>query len=295
VTSIQRGCGSGYDARVLARRFFAELMKAIVHHKLKDMAAQMAFWSLLALFPFCIFLLTIVGYVPLAGIEDELLGLLHEVMPSEAWSLFDRTVHEILHRQHGVLLVVSLGAAMWSASSGMSSTMTALNRAWGVDETRPWWRIRLRSLTMIIAAAVLIIIALSAMLIGPNVLRTIYDWFDMGKFSVKVWAVARWPLIILAMLSMLGGLYHFLPNVKRPLRLFTPGSVAAFCVWLLASFLFRVYVSHFHAYARTYGTLGAAIILLMWLYISSATVILGCEINSALDRTLHKANSESAA
>jgi len=271
---------------MLVRRFLAELIKAIVHHRLKDMAAQMAFWSLLAVFPFCIFLLTIVGYVPLAGIEDELLGLLHEVMPPDAWALFDRTVHEILHRQHGVLLVVSLAAAVWSASSGMSSTMTALNRAWGVEETRAWWRVRLRSLLLIVAAAILIIIALVALLLGPNVLRTIYDWFDMGKESVKVWAVARWPIIVTAMMAMLGALYHYLPNVKQPLRLFSPGSVVAFTVWIAASLLFRLYVGHFNAYARTYGTLGAAIILLVWLYLSSATVILGCEVNVVLSRVL---------
>jgi membrane protein len=271
-----------------ARRFIAELIKAIVHHRLKDMAAQMAFWSLLSLFPFCIFLLTIVGYIPLKGIEDEMLGLLHEVMPVEAWALFDRTVHEVLHRQHGVLLVVSLLAAVWSASSGMSSTLVALNRAWGVDETRPWWRIRLRSLTMIVVAAVLIVVALVALLIGPNVLRTIYDWFDLGKVSVKVWAIIRWPIIVTAMLSMLGGMYHFLPNVKRPLRLFTPGAAVAFGLWITASLLFRVYVSHFNAYAKTYGTLGAAIILLLWLYLSSVTVILGCEVNVIIERLMKK-------
>jgi membrane protein len=267
-----------------ARRFLAELVKAIHHHRLKDMAAQMAFWSLLALFPFCIFLLTIVGYIPLQGIEDEMLGLLHEVMPVEAWALFDRTVHEVLHRQHGLLLLVSLLFSVWSASSGMSSTLVALNRAWGVDETRPWWAIRLRSLVMIVVAALLIVIALVALLIGPNVLRTIYDWFDLGKLSVKVWAIARWPIIVTAMLTMLGGLYHFLPNVKRPMRLFTPGAAVAFGVWITASLLFRIYVSHFNAYAKTYGTLGAAIILLVWLYLSSATVIIGCEVNVVLER-----------
>jgi membrane protein len=267
-----------------ARRFSTEIVKAIVHHRLKDMAAQMAFWSLLALFPFCIFLLTIVGYIPLQGIEDEMLGLLHEIMPVEAWALFDRTVHEVLHRQHGLLLVVSLLFSVWSASSGMSSTLVALNRAWGVDETRPWWAIRLRSLIMIVVAALLIVIALVALLIGPNVLRTIYDWFDLGKLSVKVWAIIRWPIIVTAMLSMLGGMYHFLPNVKRPMRLFTPGAAVAFGVWITASLLFRTYVSHFHAYAKTYGTLGAAIILLVWLYISSATVIIGCEVNVVLER-----------
>src|SRR5262249_43383575 len=139
---------------------------------------------------------------------------------------------------------------------------------------------------MIVAAAALIVIALAALLIGPNVLRTIYDWFDLGKLSVKVWAIIRWPIIVTAMLSMLGGLYHFLPNVKRPLRLFTPGAVAAFGVWITASLLFRIYVAHFNAYARTYGTLGAVIILLLWLYLSSATVILGCEVNAVLERVM---------
>jgi membrane protein len=277
-----------------ARRFIADLIKAIVHHRLKDMAAQMAFWSLLALFPFCIFLLTIVGYIPLSGIEDEMLGLLHGVMPAEAWSLFDRTIHEIIHRQHGVLLVVSLGMALWSASSGMSSTMLALNRAYNVDETRPWWMVRLLSLAMIVAASVMIIIALVGLILAPSWLRSIYDWFGVGKLSLKVWSIVRWPLIVTAVLSMLGCLYHFLPNVKQPFKLLTPGAATALIVWVTASVLFRTYVTHFNAYAKTYGTLGAAIILLLWLYLSSATVVLGAEVNAVLERLRKKDQPSSA-
>jgi membrane protein len=265
-------------------QFFRELRHALAQHRLKDMSAQMAFWSLLALFPFCIFLLTICGYVPLRGIEEELLGLLHVVMPVEASALFDRTVHEILHRQHGVLLVASLLVSLWSASSGMSSMRQALNAAFGVAETRPWWRIRLRSVIMTIAGTILIIVALAGLLLGPNVLHVIYDWFEVGKLSLRVWSVVRWPIIIFDVLMMLGLLYHFLPNVRRPFQLFSVGALVALGVWLLASLFFRLYVSHFEAYARSYGTLGAVIVLLLWLYLSAASVILGCEVNATVDR-----------
>jgi membrane protein len=265
-------------------RFLRNLVRASMEHRLQDLAAAMAFWALLALFPFCIFLLTIIGFIPLKGMEKELLGLLHQVMPGEAAALFDRTVREIVHRQHGLLLVGSLLASLWSASGGIGSLEQGLNRAWNVHETRPWWQERLRSLAVVVIGTAMIIVALAGLLLAPSALARVYDFFEVGRFSLEVWAVVRWPLVIATSLAMLGGLYHFLPNTRQPFRLFTPGAAVALGTWLLTSLLFRTYVAHFNAYAKSYGTLGAAIVLLMWLYLSSATIILGAEVNACLAR-----------
>src|SRR5262245_11851381 len=123
-----------------AWEFVRELLVTMRRHRIFDLAAIFSYWSLLALFPFAIFLLTVVGYVPVRVLDRLLFETVHRIMPDQAARLFEHTVREVIGRQRGWLLVISLAGALWSATGGMSSTMTALNRAWGVEETRAWWR-----------------------------------------------------------------------------------------------------------------------------------------------------------
>jgi membrane protein len=262
------------------RLFLRELGGALAGNRIKDMAAQLAFWALLSIFPFFIFLLTLVGFLPLDGIEEQFLTLLYELMPGEAAALFDHTLREILGRQHGVLLLLSLLLAAWSASGGMGATAQALNLAWGVEETRPWWRRRLRFLVVTVGAALMLIVATTALIIGPNVIHTVWSWFELGGTFDRVWPWLRWPVVLFGLLTALAALYYFLPNVRRPFQIVSPGAVVAVGAWVAGSVGFRVYVAHVHTFARTYGTLGGAVILLLWLYLSSFTIILGGEINA---------------
>lgn len=279
-----------------AHVFARELGLAIARNRVKDQAAMLGFWSLLALFPFMIFLLTLMGFVPMHGLDQEVLELVHNVMPDDAAALFDRTMREVLHRQRGALLIVSLAGAVWTASGGMGGAMAALNLAHGVAETRPWWRRRLLGMAMTTSAALAITVATMFLLIGPNVLRWVLEIFDKGDEMASVWRWLRYPLATLDLLVMLACLYHFLPNTKNKFKLITPGSALAVLLWIAASVGFNFYVSRFHKFTKTYGTLGAAIILLTWLYLSALVVLLGAEINAAIERTRARiARAESAA
>jgi membrane protein len=265
-------------------RFAAEVVHALRANRTKDMSAQLAFWLLLALFPFCIFVLTIIGFIPMHGLDTELLGMLDDVMPTEAAQLVHRTMAEIVGKQHGLLLAVSLVTAVWSASGGMSSTSQALNLAYRVKETRPWWRMRLRGFVLTLGAAGMIVIATAGLLIGPNVVHMVWEWFELGGSFDRIWFWARWPIVVIDLLFMLACLYYFLPNARLKFRIFSPGALLAMLLWIGASVSFRYYVSHVHSYAKTYGALGTAVILIIWLYLSSVTVILGGEVNAAFDR-----------
>jgi len=265
--------------------FGRELALALARNRVKDASAMLAFWSLLALFPFMIFLLTVMGFVPMHGLDKEMLGLLREVMPDQAAQLFDRTLREILHRQRGALLLVSLAGAIWTASGGMGGAMAALNLAHGVPETRPWWRRRLLAIAMTTSAAAAITLATFLLLVGPGLVRGLIELFGNTSDLPSVWRWLRYPFATVDLLIMLGCLYHFLPNTKNRFTLLSPGAVVAVVLFIGASLGFNAYVSRFHNYTRTYGTLGAAIILLLWLYLSALVVLLGVEINAAIERT----------
>jgi membrane protein len=193
-------------------------------------------------------------------------------------------VHEVLGKQRGALLVLSLLGGLWSGAGGVGTLIGALNRAYGVDETRPFWKIKLEAIVMAGLGGLLAVVAIGAMLIGPNVVHRLWAWLGVGGAFDTTWRYLRWPLSVFAMMVLLAAVYWVLPNFKHRFRLVSPGSAAAVLAWIGASMAFNGYVSHFNAYAKTYGTLGAAVVLLTWLYISGLVVICGGEINAALAR-----------
>jgi membrane protein len=265
-----------------ARDFLKQLFSSLREHQVVDLAAQLAYWALLALFPFVMFLLTVIGYLPLQGIDRQLLSIVYRIMPHPAAQLIDQTIHEIIGRQRGWLLAVTLVGALWSASGGMSGIITALNRAYGVAETRPWWRVKLMSIGLTVAAVVLFIVAAAGLIIGPNVLHHVAAWVRLSSAFDTTWRWARWPTVVASLIMMLAFMYHFLPNVKHRFHLMSVGSIVAVLLWLMVSAAFNLYVSFFHAYARTYGTLATAIVLMIWLYLSALVLILGGEINALI-------------
>ncbi len=272
--------------RLTFRQLTKELVASMMRDEVTDLAAQMAYWALLSLFPFAIFVLTLIGYLPIRGLEDQMLELLHRLMPADAAKLIDSVIHEVVQQQHGWLLVVALVGGVWSASAGVSGTITALNRAQGVTETRPWWQVKLLSLGMTVLAALLTIIATAALILGPKVGHTLWSWFGLGDGFDFAWRILRWPVIIAAMMLMLAFFYSALPDVRRRFRVLSPGAVMAVLLWLGASSLFSLYVSHFASYTTSYGTLGAAVVLLTWLYLAALAVLFGGELNAVLEPRL---------
>ncbi len=270
-----------------AREFVHQLVESFARNQPTNLAAQLAYFALLAMFPFAMFLLTVVGYLPLHGSDQRIIGTIYDVMPAQAANLCDQTLHEIIGKQRGALLVVTLLFAVWTASGGASGLITALNRAYDVAETRAAWRVKLRALLVTLGGMVAIIVATAAMVIGPGVVHRIWSFFGLGGAFDRIWALMRWPVAAVTMMIMVACIYYFLPNVKQRWRFITPGSTVAVLAWLLASLGFRLYVSHFSSYARTYGALGTVVVLLVWLYLSGLVLIIGGEINAILDR-VHK-------
>jgi membrane protein len=280
VTSVARGGRR-------TRRFLEILVQAILRHSVIDLGAQLAYWSLLALFPFAIFLLTVIGYLPLQHLDQQIITWLAPFMPDAALRLVWETAHEVLGRQRGGLLTIALVGALWSAAGGAGALTVALNRAYGVPETRSYLRRKGHALVATLAATVLLVIAVAGATIGPHVVHRLLAFLGIegsyGGFAA-VWAWLRWPLSIAALVGVLAAVYSLLPDVQHGFHLVSAGSFVAVGSWLLVTWTFRVFVGYIGGYARTYGALGAVIMLMTWIYLSGITIIVGAEVNAAWGR-----------
>ncbi len=270
-------------AKVRVGEFFKALFESVQRDFIFDIAAQQAYWALLSLFPFAIFVLTLIGYIPMHGLDREVLGVAHRLMPEMAAALFESTVAEVVGKQRGWLLLISLLLALWSASAWMSGNITALNRAYRAKSARPFWKAKLLSLAITLGSAALIIISTVLLLTGPDLAHSVAAWFGVAGPVDAAWKIFRWPVSVAALMMAFAVLYWMLPNVRHPFRLFSPGAIVGILLWIAISMLFKIYAAHVSSYTQTYGTLGAAVVLMTWLYLSCLAVLLGGEINGVLE------------
>lgn len=245
-------------------------------------AAALTYRILLALFPFLIFLLTLLGALNLQGFFDWLLEQAQSAFPSGVYTQFETVVQQVRGGASGGLLSFGLIGALWAASGGIRSVMHAINVAYDVKEERSLLKKYPMSLLFTIGLAIVLISAVALMLLGPQVMEWLADPIGLGSVFVTVWTWLRIPVAIVLMMVAVAMVYYFFPNVNEPLRLVSPGSVVAVVAWVLASIAFSIYVSNFANYNATYGSLGGIIVLLLYFYISSLTLLFGAEVNAVV-------------
>jgi len=249
-------------------------------------AAALSFHLLLALFPFVIFMLTLLGALGLSEFFDRLLSQAQTALPPDAFQLLAQVVGEIRGQPREGLLSASVILAVWAASAGMRSVMNALNVAYDVEETRPAWQRYPLSILYTIGLAAVVIASAAFRLIGPRAAAGLASQLGLTATITMVWSWLRWPLVILLLLLLVALIYYLGPNIEQPFRYVTPGSVSAVLVWILASLGFSAYVENFGNYGATYGSLGGMVVLLLYFFVSSAVLLLGAEINA----TIHPAH-----
>jgi membrane protein len=245
-------------------------------------AAALAFRILLALFPFVIFLLTLLGALGRTEFFDWLLAQAQTALPAQTASLIEGVINEIRGQPRGGLLSFSILFALWAASTAVRSLMNALNAAYDVTETRPAWQRYLLSLLYTIGLAILLIAVTGLMLLGPNVMQWLAGQIGLSQVVATLWTLLRWPVAILLLLLSFAIIYKVAPNIDQPFRFVTPGAVIGVLVWILASLGFSYYVANFGNYGATYGGLGGIVILLLYFFISAAVVLFGAEINATI-------------
>lgn len=272
----------GLSSRDLAKRVWNEMWDDRVFGR----AAELSYYFLLALVPFLIFLTSIIGIVlgSGTGARNALFGYLSQIMPPSAFKLIDSTMVEVATSSGSGKLSFGLLAALWVASNGMGAITESLNTAYDVKETRPWWRQRLVAIVLTMALSVLIIFALILVVAGGKISEWLAAVYGFGPVFAVAWRILQWPVVLACMLLAFALIYYFAPAIrKRKWIYLTPGAVIGLALWLLVSIGFRTYLHFFNTYSATYGSLGAVIILMLWLYFTGVAVLIGGEVNSEIE------------
>lgn len=263
-----------------------ELLRRTYREILDDdclgMAAQLAYYFVLALFPALIVVVALVSYLPWSILSD-LVSLIDNVAPAEIVALVRDQLSELARSGRQSLLTVGVLGAVWTSSSALVSIVGTLNRAYDVEESRPWWKVRLLAIALTLGLAVFIVSAAVLMLAGPHITSLLEQQFGFASVAAWTWKILQFPLVFVLASLGIAMLYYFAPDVEQDWVWITPGSLLACAVWLLVSLGFRYYVAAWGNYNETYGTLGAAAILLLWMYLTGLAILIGGELNSEIE------------
>jgi membrane protein len=253
---------------------------------LTDWAAALTYYGVLAIFPALIALVSILGLIGHSATQP-LINNLNTVAPGPAKAIFTNAIHGLQRSQGaaGVLFVVGIASAIWSASGYIGAFMRASNAIYQVDEGRPFYVKRPVQVAVTMVMLVLLAVSAFAVVITGGLATQVGKLLGIGNTAVTIWDIAKWPVLLLVVSFMFSILYWAAPNVKHPgFRWLTPGGLLAVIVWIVVSALFAFYVANFGSYNKTYGTLGGVIAFLVWLWISNLAVLLGAELNAELER-----------
>jgi membrane protein len=252
------------------------------------LAAEMAYHSILAIFPFLLFLAGVTSILePVFGVgnlTDRIVEKASHVMPDDATSLLRSFTSEVVHSQGWGAIAVGLLGSLWASSAAVGVVMKALNRAYDVKEDRGFVHRKLVSVALTLGFAGFLIVATILISTGSVMAGGVGQALGWRSAVVQIWNWATLPAAVLLLMCGVAMLYWLAPNTKHEFRWVTPGSLLFAVGWLLASLLFALYISKFGSYNRTYGSLGAVIILLVWLYWTNLALLVGGELNAVLAR-----------
>jgi len=267
--------------KISIKDFFKRLWQKINDDDIIGNAAQVAFYFSFALFPLLLFLMSLLGIIlsDKEDLQNQLFQMLGQVMPGSALGLVRDTLTEVTANASGGKLTLGVLTTLWAASAGVDNMRGTLNQVYDLKETRSWFRAKLTSVLLTIAIGVLILLALGSTVYGSQFLDSV-----LPIDSPYVLEGLEWIALLCFLLLAFALLYNFGPN-HSPFqwKWITPGAIVGTGLWVLLSGGFRLYLHFFNSYAATYGSLGAMIILMLWLYLTALVILIGGAINAIFD------------
>ena len=262
------------------RRKFGVIWAQIWADEVFDRAASLSYYFIFSLFPMLLFITALVGMFRL-DIMEMLMGVLDKVLPTD---VVHRTMSEVMKNSSKGLLSFGIATALWSAASGMSALMGAINVTWDLKDHRPWWKRQLLALGLTLGAATMILLGMVLVMFGDRIEAAMATWDDIGPLLALLWSYGRWVLIVVLIDGGIS-LTYFVSLARRPRwRWLTPGSTFAVGAWLLMSLLIRWALQTFMNLGTTYGSIGGVIGLLLWLYYTGIIILIGAEIDAEIGR-----------
>jgi membrane protein len=267
-----------------------ELVKRTVKETIDDdcasIAAQLSYYFALALFPALLFIVALASYMPY-NVVNELVNALDPIAPPEVLTIIRKQLESIVSGSATSLLTIGILGALWSSSGAMTSIVYALNKAYDLPETRPWWKVRLVSIALTMALVLFVLLSFTLIVAGPNAGHWLTGWLGLSEVFDTAWVYLRWPLIFALATTGIAIVFYYAPDADQDWVWITPGSIVTTLLWVVFSMAFRLYVTRVGDYAATYGALAGAAVLLLWLYFSGLALLIGGELNSEIE---HAAN-----
>jgi membrane protein len=267
--------------RAAARRTVAEFKDDF----LQDRAAALTYYSVQAIFPGILVLVSLLGLFGQSATQSLVTNLTNEV-PTSARTILRGAIFRLQHGHSaaGVLAIVGIILALWSTSSYVAAFMRAANAIYDVPEGRPAWKTLPVRLGVTLLLMVLLIVSATIVVVTGSLARHVGQVLGIGSAAVTTWDIAKWPVLVAVVCLMVAVLYWASPNAKQGLRRIIPGAVIAIGIWLAASGLFAAYVANFGHYNKVYGSIAGMIIFLIWLWLTNTAILLGAEFNAELER-----------
>jgi len=265
---------------------WAELVTKTVKEANDDnalgLAAQLSYYFLLALVPAIVCVVAFASFLPPETIQNTIESM-RRFAPAEVINIVRDQLMELTNRPSEGVFTFGLLLALWSSSAAMLAITDALNRAYDIEEARPWWKVRLTAILLTLGVAVFVVVAFATVLAGPTVVDYLARIFGFGTMFTTLWDVLRWPFAFALVVLGLGLIYYFGPDAEQDWEWVTPGAVLGTVLWLIVSLGFKVYVTRFGTYNETYGSLGGVIVLMLWFYFSGLAILVGAEMNAEIE------------
>ena len=271
--------GGTLPFKVLLKRLYL----AQDDHAAFDTAAQLSYYLILSLFPLLFVLTALLAYLPLGDAQAQLIGRMRSLMPPEAMTLVEARLTSLVNTQRPSLLGVGVVFALWAASCGVDSARKALNLAYDVKESRPFWKTQLIAIASTVTSSVFVLLAVGVLIASGVAGHWVAGHLGIDRAFTVGLTVIRWPLTAALMMLGTAVAFHLLPDVQQKFAFMLPGAIVGTLAWIGASWVFTQYVRHFGRYDATYGAIGGVVVLLTWFYISGLIFVLGGELNAILE------------
>jgi len=271
------------NSRISWYRFLQRITRQITQNDTSERAASVSYSLILAVFPTIIFLFTLIPYIPVPNLEEQIMGFLQEVLPGDTFSTVDITIRDIISRPRGGVLSFGFLLALYSATSGVVALMNAFNSSNATNDRRSFFKVRAIAIGLTLLLAFALVLAIIVLIIGGIVSDYLLRFGILNNVVfINLLALGRYLLVFAVFVATLSVIYHFGPDVKMKWTFVIPGSVMASVLIVLTTLGFSYYVSNFGSYNKVYGSIGTLIALMIWINLVSLLLILGFEVNVAL-------------
>jgi len=265
------------------------------HNHTLQMAAALSYYFVMSLFPALVFLSAIVAFLPVPDLFNQALALMSRCVPPEGMGLVKKVRSDVVTPNRGGFLSVGILGTLWGASGGFSAAIEALNMAYDVDETRPFWKTRPLAIGLTVLTGLLILTALGVMIVGPHFGEWLAGRLHLSRVWLWLWPYIHWTTSATFTVLAVEAIYYLAPNVKQRFWTTLPGAILAVAFWIGLSYLLGIYFRSFANFNKTYGTLGAAVALMVWLYWTGFAMLVGAELNAELAKKTKKGAIEQEA